>query len=114
MTDELFYKIGNAVIYHWDEDGTGTVGEYLRDLLLTLLNEGDGFSGKRPFGNSGWESALPDALAFAGIIEYDVEDDNEGSENKGEWDIDYNYNKAVALINEYIKEVFRRAMNGTI
>jgi hypothetical protein len=31
-----------------------TIRDYLRILLETLWEEGEGFSGKRPFGNSGW------------------------------------------------------------
>ena len=39
-----------------------TVRQYLRGLLLTLWEEGEGFSGKRPFGNSGWDFDLYEAL----------------------------------------------------
>ena len=35
-----------------------TIREYLRELLLTLWREGEGFSGKRPFGDSGWGNEL--------------------------------------------------------
>jgi hypothetical protein len=35
-----------------------TVGGYLIALTHTVWNEGEGFSGKRPFGNSGWYSDL--------------------------------------------------------
>ena len=47
-----------------------TVRDYLRILLLTLWDEGEGFSGKRPFGNSGWEYELYDALMEAGYVQY--------------------------------------------
>lgn len=32
-----------------------TIREYMQELLTRLFDEGEGFSGKRPFGNSGWE-----------------------------------------------------------
>jgi hypothetical protein len=34
------------------------VREYLKALLTELWREGESFSGKRPFGNSGWEREL--------------------------------------------------------
>lgn len=53
-----------------------TVGEYLGLLLSTLWLEEEGFDGKRPFGNSGWQSEVYDALAKADYIE--VQRDPEG------------------------------------
>jgi hypothetical protein len=48
---------------------------YFKELLSTLWMEGEGFSGKRPFGNSGWEYELYEALvdmgAVQGKFEYD-------------------------------------------
>ena len=46
-----------------------TVREYLVALLAALWAEGEGFSGKRPFGNSGWEYEVYAALAEQGLIE---------------------------------------------
>lgn len=46
-----------------------TIGEYLRALLLAVWEEGEGFSGKRPFGNGGWEFTLYEALVKAGMVE---------------------------------------------
>jgi hypothetical protein len=46
-----------------------TVGGYLEALLTTLLDEGEGFSGKRPFGNSGWEYDLFKPLIVAGLCD---------------------------------------------
>lgn len=45
-----------------------TVRDYLRELLLTLWSEGEGFSGKRPFGNSGWEWDLYAPLIRANFV----------------------------------------------
>lgn len=45
-----------------------SIREYLYELLATLWNEGEGFSGKRPFGNSGWERDLYAPLIAAGAV----------------------------------------------
>jgi len=45
-----------------------TIRDYLRELFLTLWDEGEGFSGKRPFGNSGWEYDLYIPLVRHGFI----------------------------------------------
>ncbi len=45
-----------------------TVREYLRMLLVSVWDEGEGFSGKRPFGNSGWEYDIYAALVGAGFL----------------------------------------------
>lgn len=45
-----------------------TVRDYLRTLLETLWNKGEGFSGKRPFGNIGWEYELYIPLIKGGFV----------------------------------------------
>lgn len=57
-----------------DLDGRVTIGGYLIKLLETLWNEGEGFSGKRPFGNSGWEYDLYKPLISAGVIRGDLDE----------------------------------------
>lgn len=52
-----------------------TVRDYLRILLETLWEEREGFIGKRPFGNSGWEYELYGPLVIAGFIQGTVDDD---------------------------------------
>ncbi|HSE45047.1 MAG TPA: hypothetical protein VLA89_06930 [Gemmatimonadales bacterium] len=49
------------------DSGATTVREYFQLLLKTLWKEGEGFSGKRPFGNSGWEWDFAQALIKAGV-----------------------------------------------
>lgn len=49
--------------------------EYLHELLSCLWNEGEGFSGKRPFGNSGWDNDVYAFLVKAGSIEGDLDED---------------------------------------
>lgn len=51
-----------------------TVRDYLVALLTELWDTTDGFTGKRPFGNSDWEYDLYLALTDAAL----VEGDNEG------------------------------------
>ncbi len=46
-----------------------TVRDYLRLLLETVWEEKEGFSGKRPFGNSGWEYELYAPLIQCGAIQ---------------------------------------------
>ena len=45
-----------------------TIREYLKALLEAVWSEGEGFSGKRPFGNSSWEYDLYRALVKGGSI----------------------------------------------
>ncbi|MEV5068882.1 hypothetical protein MRBLMI12_000438 [Microbacterium sp. LMI12-1-1.1] len=41
-----------------------TVGEYIAELVIRVLTEEEGFSGKRPFGNSGWIGDLEEAIGL--------------------------------------------------
>lgn len=52
-----------------------TVREYLVKLLATLWEEGEGFSGKRPLGNSCWESDLYLPLIAAGVVDATLDED---------------------------------------
>lgn len=45
-----------------------TIRDYLKALLSTLWEEDEGFSGKRPFGNSGWKGDLQIPLVKAEIV----------------------------------------------
>lgn len=51
-----------------NDSGARTIKGYLIKLLDELWAEGEGFSGKRPFGNSGWERDLHKPLIVAGVI----------------------------------------------
>lgn len=46
-----------------------TIRDYLRRLLEAVWVEEECFSGKRPFGNSGWKWEVFMALAKAGFVE---------------------------------------------
>lgn len=56
-----------------NDSGASTVGGYLAQLLKRVWLEDEGFSGKRPFGNSGWTSDLLDPLLHSQFVE--TEDD---------------------------------------
>lgn len=60
----------SALEVRFDSDAGNniTVRDYLRTLLETLWEEVEGFNGKRPFGNSGWEYDLYAPLIKAGFI----------------------------------------------
>lgn len=45
-----------------------TVRGYLKTLLVAVWTDGEGFSGKRPFGNSGWQYDLFAPLVMAGAV----------------------------------------------
>lgn len=45
-----------------------TIRDYMKELLSTLFREGESFSGKRPFGNSGWEYDIIEPLVRAGVV----------------------------------------------
>jgi len=45
-----------------------TVRQYFKELLCSLLIEEESFSGKRPFGNSGWQYDFMEPLEQAGFI----------------------------------------------
>lgn len=67
-----------------DRDERLTYREYFRCLLTTLYDEGEGFSGKRPFGNSGWDYGLTIGLVEIGAVtgDYEVGPDDENEANK--------------------------------
>jgi hypothetical protein len=52
-----------------------TIRDYLRTLLMTLWEEGEGFSGKRPFGNSGWKYDLYAPLIKGGFVAGELDED---------------------------------------
>ena len=49
-------------------EGPISIRSYLRDLLATLWEEKEGFSGKRPFGNSLWQYEIYSTLVKNKIV----------------------------------------------
>ena len=58
----------NIKISSYDFKGEITLREYFKNLLTTLWEEAEGFSGKRPFGNSGWQYDVYKALIKNDLI----------------------------------------------
>lgn len=78
-----------------------TVREYLQALLTTVWEEKESFSGKRPFGNSGWEHEVFTPLVKAGFISGTFDETY-----AGQWaDVD-NYDKASDYVSQLILAVF--------
>jgi hypothetical protein len=91
-------SIGSLEFYCNDLDKKISIHDYLIELLKTLWEEQDEFSGKRPFGNSGWDYDLIGCLIANNIID-------------GKLDEEYGYiiegdtHKGYALIKEYIESL---------
>jgi len=59
-----------------DGDGSQTtIKEFLFLLMSTLWRKEEGFSGKRPFGNSGWKHAIYEALVRENVIDGVIDED---------------------------------------
>lgn len=57
-----------------DNDASAkTIRDYLHALLKTIWSEGECFSGKRPFGNSGWEYELYTTLVANKVVNGEIE-----------------------------------------
>lgn len=57
-----------AIKMDLNDSGASTIKGYLIALLEKLWEEEEGFSGKRPFGNSGWAYDLYKPLVTAGAV----------------------------------------------
>lgn len=73
-TDEQMDAALNAIIENSDAGDDITVRQYFSSLLRTVWEEEEGFSGKRPFGNSGWQGEIYAALIGAGYLKGKVVD----------------------------------------
>lgn len=51
-----------------NDSGASTVRGYLTALLTAIWREQEGFSGKRPFGNSGWDYDVYGPMVKAGFV----------------------------------------------
>lgn len=60
-----------------NDSGAFTVRGYLCALLAELWREEDGFSGKRPFGNSGWPDDIYGPMVRAGMVEGAFDEDGD-------------------------------------
>lgn len=101
---QLYEDALNVVIPRSDAGDGITVKDYLYQLLNTLWEEGEGFSGKRPFGNSCWEYDLLRPLVVAGFISGTVTP----SKYEDDWDDIEILNKkeAFSFVSQLIKYCF--------
>lgn len=74
--------------YYADLDETLTIRGYFKAMLDKLWEQGEGFSGKRPFGNSGWEADLQRPLVLAGVIDGTIAIYNEDTRMYDDIEID--------------------------
>jgi hypothetical protein len=62
--------------YHFSDAGADSLRQYFKNLVYVLWQEEEGFSGKRPFGNSGWQYAVYYCLRDFGLVtEDDIDND---------------------------------------
>ena len=97
-------KVLSAIIVNSDAGGTMTIRKYLNVLLSNVWEYGEGFNGKRPFGNSGWEWELYTALVSAGLVDGSIDDDGYLDEFEDEA-------KANKLIFKAIDHIFKEKTN---
>jgi hypothetical protein len=94
--------VSDALDIRFDSDAGDdlTIRGYLRELLTTLWSEGEGFSGKRPFGNSGWSGDLFKPLVQHGFINGVIDSDGYLEDYDSEAGVQFVF----ALINEALKD----------
>jgi hypothetical protein len=76
VSDETAKSVLSLPLPPGNDAGASDVRGYLIALLEELWREEEGFSGKRPFGNSGWQYDLYAPLAAAGMVEATFDEDN--------------------------------------
>ena len=104
MTNRTTKELNDILDYefNFEDCGAGSIREYFYMLLHTLYRQGEGFSGKRPFGNSGWESDIFEAFVEMGAIKGKIVRDEDGYLE----DFQCNYEKAWELTSELLEHVF--------
>lgn len=91
MTNILDFKMEE------NDAEAATIRDYLKELLLMVWEQDESFSGKRPFGNSGWKYDIYRTLATHKLIEAEMDDDGDIIDIKRS-----EYTKADKLISEAI------------
>lgn len=76
ITPEIVEQAKNLSFDSSDLNRELTIKEWLKTLLVTLLIEDEGFSGKRPFGNSGWTGDVEIALVRAGLSDGEIHEED--------------------------------------
>ena len=94
--------------YEFEDAEAGSLREYFKALLTTLWREDEGFSGKRPFGNSGWQTDVYAALVEMTAIKgrFYFYQDNDGVIHREGLE-DYDGVEGNKLVKELIQECFK-------
>lgn len=98
LTKEEFEK-AISITFDSDAGNNLTIKGYLKELLSTIWAEGESFSGKRPFGNSGWKYDLYAPLVKSGLVKGELDEDGYVQEI----DTDAAYD----MVNEIIEYIFK-------
>ena len=69
------------------DEHTMTLRQYLIELLSKVWEEAEGFNGKRPWGDSGWQGDVEVALIRAGILKGTLDED--GYLEESDPDVDF-------------------------
>lgn len=77
-----------------------TVKDFLEQLLMKVWVEEEDFSGKRPFGNSGWKQDVAVALIKAKVIDGELDEDG--------YIEDYDRHEFETLMRDLIKHIFTK------
>lgn len=68
-------KIAMAYRFKDDDSGAASFKAYFKTLLIALWQQGEGFSGKRPFGNSDWQHNVYKHLVASGAVKGVIDED---------------------------------------
>jgi len=68
-------KIKKLKFYTHDLNGEVTIKEYLQQCMRELWREGECFSGKRPLGNSDWQTVIYIHLVKNKCVEGELDED---------------------------------------
>lgn len=95
-----YQKVLLLKFHSTDLDRDVTVKEFFVELLTTLFRKKECFSGKRPFGNSGWDYDLAVCFVKNKVIPGSIEDLGDG-----DFDCDYEYSDFDNAILDLIKNI---------
>lgn len=97
--DKEMLESALAIRFDSDAGDNITIRDYLHRLLSRVWELGEAFSGKRPFGNSGWDYELYQPLVRAGLIPGALDEDGYIDEVDSA--------KGAAFVQSLIDHVFR-------
>lgn len=80
-----------------EDSGAESLKDFFKKMLQAVFDEDEGFSGKRPFGNSGWQYGLAIELVRAGVLDGTFTEEDGFPEAKFDW---AEYNRVIKLAIE--------------